>query len=576
MNCAIYARKSPDHNGLAAEEARSVKRQVEHSRAYAARKGWAVADEHVYVDDQTSGALFGAGRPGLARLLNALAARPPFQVLVMSEESRLGRESIETAWTLKRITDAGVRVFFYLTDQERTLDTATDKVMMSLTSFAAEMERERACQRTHDALLRRARAGHVANGVCFGYRNVPVLEGERRLHSTRVIEPAEAAVVRRIFEMSAAGMGYQKIARTLNDEGAAAPSPRRPGRVHSWSTTTIRDALNRETYRGRLIWNQRRRGVRQGKRVVRKRPESEWVTLDVPELRIVSDELWQAAHERLAASRTLYFQRLGEPAYTPPVNGLDSPYLLTGLLSCGACGGTMFAHRHGHKNRLFFAYMCTSYHVRGRAVCKNGLEANMTGADEAVLTAVEQDVLRVEVLETALLKALEAGQTPGRHEAQGGRLRDELGRLEAEVARLAGAIATGGDLPALLAAMQERERRRAYLRAELAALERQAAVRRDAGAVEHALDVMRKALTDWQGMLQQEPPAARQALRALLAGRLVFSPQERDGVRFYTFEGPGTISPVIAGVLPKALASPRCPEGLWTVPIRGVVYRRAA
>lgn len=556
MITAIYARKSPDHNGVGLEEARSVKRQVEHSTAYAARKGWTVAEEHVYSDDQTSGALFGAGRPGLARLLNALAPRPPFQVLVMSEESRLGRESIETAWTLKRITDAGVRVFFYLTDQERTLDSATDKVMLSLTSFAAEMERERACQRTHDALLRRARAGHVANGVCFGYRNVPVLEGERRLHSTRVIELAEAAVVRRIFEMSAAGMGYQKIARTLNDEGAAAPSSRRHGRAHSWSMTTVRDALNRETYRGRLIWNQRRRDVRQGKRAVRKRPESEWVTLDVPELRIVSDELWQTAHERLAASRTLYFQRLGEPAYTPPVNGLDSPYLLTGILSCGACGGTMFAHRHGHKNRLFFAYMCTSYHVRGRAVCKNGLEANMMIADQAVLDAVEHDVLRVEVLETGLWKAMEMLRPRADATGQERELREELVRLEAEVGRLAVAIAAGGDLPAILALLQERERRRAHVLAQLDGLGRERAAAGRHGDLGRLLDELRGHLTDWQGMLRQEPPEARRALRALLAGRLVFTPQERDGERFYAFEGPGTISPVIAGVLPKALASP--------------------
>jgi DNA invertase Pin-like site-specific DNA recombinase len=57
----------------------------------------------------------------------------------MSEESRLGREQIETAYALKQITDAGVRVFFYLEDRERTLDGAMDKVMLSLTDFAAEM-----------------------------------------------------------------------------------------------------------------------------------------------------------------------------------------------------------------------------------------------------------------------------------------------------------------------------------------------------------------------------------------------------------------------------------------------------
>jgi hypothetical protein len=50
----------------------------------------------------------------------------------MSEESRLGREQIETAYALKQITGAGVRVFFYLEDRERTLETAMDKVMLSL------------------------------------------------------------------------------------------------------------------------------------------------------------------------------------------------------------------------------------------------------------------------------------------------------------------------------------------------------------------------------------------------------------------------------------------------------------
>ena len=92
MITAIYARKSTEQNGVA-DEAKSVTRQIEHARAYAERKGWTVADEHVYSDDGVSGALFGDKRPGLARLLNALRPRPGFDALVMSEESRLGRSS---------------------------------------------------------------------------------------------------------------------------------------------------------------------------------------------------------------------------------------------------------------------------------------------------------------------------------------------------------------------------------------------------------------------------------------------------------------------------------------------------
>jgi DNA invertase Pin-like site-specific DNA recombinase len=64
--------------------------------------------------------------------MNSLKPRPPFQVLVMSEESRLGREAIETAYALTQFVQAGVRVFFYLEDRERTLDTPTDKIMLSL------------------------------------------------------------------------------------------------------------------------------------------------------------------------------------------------------------------------------------------------------------------------------------------------------------------------------------------------------------------------------------------------------------------------------------------------------------
>ena len=66
-------------------------------RRYAAGKGWAVADKHVFVDDGIRGAEC-ARRPGFIRLMNALKPRPGFQVLVMADESRLGRESIETAY----------------------------------------------------------------------------------------------------------------------------------------------------------------------------------------------------------------------------------------------------------------------------------------------------------------------------------------------------------------------------------------------------------------------------------------------------------------------------------------------
>ena len=156
-----------------ADHEKSVTRQIDHATDYAAGKGWTVAQEHIYSDDGISGAEF-ANRPGFLRLMNALTPTPPFQVLIMSEESRLGREAIETAYALKQLVTAGVRVFFYLEDRERTLDGPTDKIMLSLTAYADELEREKGRQRTYDAM-----SGETNPGVVHGSLNRTGNVGER-------------------------------------------------------------------------------------------------------------------------------------------------------------------------------------------------------------------------------------------------------------------------------------------------------------------------------------------------------------------------------------------------------------
>src|SRR4051794_135966 len=215
MIAAIYTRKSTEQHGVA-DEQRSVARQIEHATAYATRKGWQVDPAHVYVDDGISGSEF-ANRPGFVRLMSALKPRAGFQVLVMSEESRLGREAIETAYALKQLVQAGVRIFFYLDNRERTLDTPTDRIMLSVTAFADELEREKARQRTYDAMMSKARQGYVTGGVVFGKKNVPVLTSRgKRSHVERVIDEPQASVVRTIFNQYARGWGYARIAKALN------------------------------------------------------------------------------------------------------------------------------------------------------------------------------------------------------------------------------------------------------------------------------------------------------------------------------------------------------------------------
>jgi DNA invertase Pin-like site-specific DNA recombinase len=258
MIAAIYARKSTEQNGVGDED-KSVTRQIEHSKAYAAQKGWMVPEDYVYVDDGISGAEF-VKRPGFLRLMNALKPKPPFQVLIMSEESRLGREQIETAYTLKQIITAGVRVFYYLEDRERTLESSTDKLMLLVTAFTDEMEREKARQRTHDALVRKARAGYVVGGSVYGYDNVEVTVPDavtgkpKRLHVERRINEAEARGHPRDLREGRVGLGYPS--HRSRSECPKGPCSSAPTRWAASSLGPLHDLRHADSFpvprRGRL------------------------------------------------------------------------------------------------------------------------------------------------------------------------------------------------------------------------------------------------------------------------------------------------------------------------------------
>jgi DNA invertase Pin-like site-specific DNA recombinase len=127
-----------------------------------------------------------------------------------------------------QIIDSGVHSSFYMTDQVRKLDNTTDKVMLSLSNFAAEMEREKVSQRTYDAMFRKAKALHVTGNKVFGDDNVPVYSSEtnsdgtqRRQHVVRKISSEQSKVVVRIFELYASGFALARIAKALNDDRIA-------------------------------------------------------------------------------------------------------------------------------------------------------------------------------------------------------------------------------------------------------------------------------------------------------------------------------------------------------------------
>jgi hypothetical protein len=445
-------------------------------------------------------------------------------------------------------------VFFYLEDRERTLDTPTDKFMLSLTAFTDELEREKARQRTYDAMIRKARAGHVTGGRVFGYDNEPVLGPDgHRSHVERRINEREAAVVRRIFELCASDHGVRAIAKLLNGTGEPAPRAQQ-GRPVAWSQSSVWECLRRPLYRGEVVWNQTRKRDRWGqKQQQQPRESAEWIRLDRPHLRIVSEHIWRAAHARLDGAREDYVRRNAGRTWGRPTDGTESKYLLTGLAQCGLCHGGLFVHSRAHGTRRGFFYACTSYHLRGREVCDNRQLLPMDATNRSVLDTFREDLLNPLVIERALSKLEDRLAVPA-DEVRVSALASERQRIQGEIARLTAALAAGGGLASIVGAIREREQRLETIADEL----QQSSAAADALSL--PLDVImpevRLRLSDWQAVLVEESTQARQMLRTLLRGRLVFTPDLEQHA--CDFVGEGDRSEVFRGLvtLPKALASP--------------------
>jgi site-specific DNA recombinase len=547
MRAAIYARKSTEQTGICDEE-KSVTRQIEHAKAYARKKGWIVLDEHVYVDDGISGAEF-VKRPGFIRLMNTLKPKPQFQFLVMSEESRLGREAIETSYVLKQIIDAGVRLFFYLEDRERTLDNAMDKVMLSLANFASEMEREKARQRTHEAMLRKAKARHVTGGRVYGYDNVDVLSEmsgadgkQKRQYVRREVNPTEAAVVRRIYELYASGLGLSLIAKALNAE--CVPCARHG--KYGWGPSGIREILHRELYRGVIVWNRTQKIQRAGTRSQRRRPPSEWVRLEAPDLQIIPTDLWSTVNSRLEDAKRMYLRNTkGQLLTRPSGEKMISKYLLSGLAKCGVCGGSVVAMTRNNGRHRRKLYGCVSHHKRGTAICSNGLQIEQDRLDQAVLHAIA-DMLNEDMLQAAVERALtqlRAGQE--RDVRRKSEIECELSQVETHISNMVEAIKRARATESLLAGLESEEIRKKVLLDELPRLgELEKGQSLETNQVANELSARFRAV---KTLLGRHIPQSREMLKKILHGKFVCQPFQANDVRGYRFYASGTYGRLLCG-----------------------------
>ena len=173
----------------------------------------------------------------------------------------------------------------------------------------------------------------------------------------------------------------------------AAPGAACPGHGASpWTQGTIRRILQNEVYLGKLIWGrvsyERQPGT--NKMVRRAQPRAQWKVTEAPELRIVSDRLWQQVRARETEIRA---GLKGGNLARGRLAGHQSKYLFSGFLRCGSCGGAIGVVSSGKAAgpRYGCIRACRQYN------CDNRIETKVERIEQRLLDRLQAELLKPEI-----------------------------------------------------------------------------------------------------------------------------------------------------------------------------------
>jgi site-specific DNA recombinase len=426
----VYARYSSDHQRDA-----SIEDQIRECRAFIERQGWVY--EQAYVDRALSGA--STVRPGYQLMLEGARERR-FDVAIAESPDRFSRDQEDIAALYKRFRFAGISLVTLAEGEITDLHVGLKGTMNAL---YLEGPRRQDPPRSEGP----GRGWHVGRRYLVRLRNRP--QGR----------PGWRARAGPAADQPDRGRGRAPDLRGIRRRALGAPDrarPERGGRPRpargTWGASTIsgnaargNGILNNEEYIGKLVWNRQRfiKDPETGRRVPRPNPEDQWIRKEVPELRIVDQELWDRVKARQAAMRC----DTRPDARARPCDRRRPRYLLSGLVVCGACGGN-------YTKISANLFGCAAARNKGAAVCANLRDTLM---NPELFREFYAEYLR------------ESNRLRGDENARRGRLRVELTQVERRLRRIVEAIADGVPARTLKDELLALEARQEQLAAELAA-----------------------------------------------------------------------------------------------------------
>ena len=261
--------------------------------------------------------------------------------------SRFGRNAADVLSTLQVMQDFGVNLICV----EDGIDSSKDagKLMISVLSAVAEIERENIRIQTMEGRIQKAREGKWNGGFApYGYQ----LVGGRL-----EINEEEAPAIRVIFDQYVhTDIGSNGIAKYLENHGIRKVQ-RQNGKNPLFDAHLVRLILKNPVYCGKIAYGRRKtekvHGTRNEYHLVE---QDNYILVDGLHKAIVSEDVWQTAQVKLAAQAKKY-EHINKAKDT-------RTHLLSGIVRCPVCGAGMYGNKSikrkkdGTKYKDFYYYGC--------------------------------------------------------------------------------------------------------------------------------------------------------------------------------------------------------------------------
>ena len=248
--------------------------------------------------------------------------------------SRFGRNAADVLATLQVMQDFGVNLICV----EDGIDSSKDagKLMISVLSAVAEIERENIRVQTMEGRMQKAREGKWNGGFApYGYS---LIDGKLEVNEE------EAVAIRTIFDQYVnTDLEANGIAKYLENHGIHKIA-RQNGTNPLFDAALIRRIIQNPVYSGKISYGRRRtekvHGTRNEYRQVRK---DDYLLVDGLHEALVSEEVWEQAQVKVAAQAKKYEKVNRDKG--------EKIHLLSGILKCPVCGSGMYGNKDIKKRK---------------------------------------------------------------------------------------------------------------------------------------------------------------------------------------------------------------------------------